>query len=110
MILEADVERAVTFLRESATKAAQARANVRYLETHLKVIIATLKAHSKATSNAAALDEAMSSETYKTALDGYRVAVEVDSEFTFKREAASSLISAWQSMTKMQLAEGRAYQ
>ncbi len=111
MILEADVERAVTFLRESAMEAAQARANVRYLESWLKTLRATLKIElGRDMSNAGAEDVALASPQFREALEGYRTAVEADSRHTFKREAASAMISAWQTQSKMQLSEGRAYQ
>lgn len=109
MILESDIEKAVDYLRDSAKQAAQARADTKYLEAHLKVLKATLKAKSGAGSNAAAEDEALARPEYAAALDGYRVAVERDAEFMFLREAAQAKIEAWRTMSASARAEGRAY-
>lgn len=96
MISEDEVDKALHYLRESAEKAAVARANARYLESYLKTLKATLKARHVGMSNAAAEDAALSSPEYRDALEGYKVAVEQDAFHTFKRDAASALISAWQ--------------
>lgn len=109
MISEADIEKAVDYLRDSAKQAAQSRADVKYLEAHMKVLKATLKAKSAAGSNAAAEDEALAHPDYRVALEGYRAAVEKDAEFTFLREAADAKIRAWQTMSASARAEGRAY-
>lgn len=109
MISDADVDKALTYLRESASEAAQARANARYIEAYMKTLKATLKLKSAATSNAAAEDEALSSSEYRDALEGYKVAVEADARHTFKREAADALIRAWQTEQATARSEGRAY-
>ena len=95
MIQDSDAERAVDFLRQSAEEAAQARANVAYLEAWLKVVRARQMAASDETSQSAKETEALCSSEYKEALDGYRVAVEQDSAFRFKREAAVARLDAW---------------
>jgi hypothetical protein len=109
VISEADVEKAVDFLRTNAREAAQARAEYLYLEAHLKSLKATLKARSRATSNAAAEDEALASEEYRVGLEGYKAAVEQDAFYRFKREAASALIDAWRTQQSNLRAEGKAY-
>lgn len=110
MISDADVDKALAFLRDSAKDAAQARANARYLEAHLKALRATLKLKQPpGTSNAAAEDAAFASSDYRDALEGYKVAVESDAFHTFKREAADALIRAWQTENANARAEGRAY-
>lgn len=88
MIDESAAEKAVDYLRESADKAAAARANVAYLESWLKVVKAQQMAASDESSQSAKETEALCSAAYKEALEGYRVAVEQDSAFRFKREAA----------------------
>lgn len=109
MIPESDVEKAVDYLRQSAQEAAQARADSLYLEAHMKALKATLKARSGAASNAAAEDEALASDEYRTALEGWRVAVEKDAFHRYKREAAQALIEAWRTQCSNARAEGRAY-
>ncbi len=107
MIAETDVEKAVDYLRSSAQDAAQARANVRYLEAYMKTLKAKLKTAQTEMSNAAAEDVALSSPEYGELLDGYKVAVEKDAFHSFKREAASALIEAWRTQSATQRAEGR---
>lgn len=88
MIQDSDAEKAVDFLRQSAEEAAQARANVAYLESWLKVVKAQEMAASDESSQAAKEVEALCSAKYREALEGYRAAVEQDNTFRFKREAA----------------------
>ena len=108
MISEADVEKAVDYLRSSAQEAAQARANMKHLAEFLKSKRAQLKL-TKSGSNAAAEDQALADPGYLEVLEGYKVAVERDSFHQFKREAASALIDAWRTMASNARAEGRAY-
>lgn len=109
MITETQVDAAVEHLRKSAEEAAQARANVRYLEAYLKTLKAQLKAQQVGLSNAAAEDVALCDPSYTEALNGYREAVKQDAFFTFKREAAAALIEAWRTQQANARAEGRAY-
>ena len=109
MIADSDVDRALQYLRDSASEAAIARANARYLESFLKSLRATLKLKSAASSNAAQEDEALASSQYLDALHGYKAAVEDDARHTFKREAADALIRAWQTQCSNLRSEGRAY-
>ncbi len=110
MIGEADIEAAVTYLRESAQEAAVARSNVKHLEAFLKAKKALLKKNlAGAMSNAAAEDEALSDPQYLELLEGYKVAVEKDAFHTYKREAADAAIRVWQTQSSNARAEGRAY-
>lgn len=109
MVKEADVDRAVEFLREQAEAASVARANVRYLEAYLKTLKAQIKAQQVGLSNAAAEDVALCDPSYVEALKGYQEAVKQDAFFTFKREAAAALIEAWRTQQANARAEGRAY-
>lgn len=109
MISEADVDKALRFLRDNAEEAALARANAKYLDAYLKTLKATLKLKHPGLSNVAAEDAALGSVEYREALDGYKVAVERDALHTFKREAADALIRAWQTESATARAEGRAY-
>lgn len=99
MITDEQVESALEFLRDSAPKAAVARAQARTLEKYLGVVEAQQKEKAIGRSNAAAQDEARSSPEYKEALEAWNEAVRRDSEFTMLREAASSRIEAWRTMS-----------
>ena len=109
MILEADIERALEYLRSSAQEAAEARANVKHLAEYLKTKRAMLKKQLTGMSNAAAEDEALSNPEYIELLEGYKVAVERDAFHSFKREAADAMIRAWQTMSSNARVEGRVY-
>jgi hypothetical protein len=109
VIAEADVEKAVDYLRSNAQEAAEARANVKYLTEFLKSKRAQLKVAQTGVSNAAAEDIALADPAYLQVLDGYKSAVEKDAFHSFKREAAGALIEAWRTMNANARAEGRAY-
>jgi hypothetical protein len=109
MIAEADIERAVDFLRTSAQEAAEARANVKYLAEFLKSKKAQIANSLNAKSIAAAESQALADPAYLQVLDGYKVAVEKDAFHSFKREAAAAMIDAWRTQQSTLRAEGRAY-
>lgn len=88
MISDDAAEKAVDFLRESAEKAAEARGNVVLLEQMLKVTRARLKSLSTVKTDSGREDEAMSSPEYLEIVKGYQAAVEADSLYRMKREAA----------------------
>jgi hypothetical protein len=99
VIKDEDAERAVAYLRDSAEEAAQARANVAYLEAFLKVVKAEEMAKCANQPVSAQERDALCSVKYRTALEGYKVAVELDNVFRFKREAATARLSAWQTLS-----------
>ena len=101
MLTDEQVEKALDYLRDSAPKAAVARSQAKTLEKYLGIVEAKAKAMATADgmSNAASQDWARSSDDYKQALDGWMEAVRQDAEFTMLREAASSRILAWQTMS-----------
>ena len=113
MITEDQVNDALQYLRDSAPKAAVARAQSRMLEKYLGVVEALQKAQQKAlegsVSNAAAQDAARGSPEYKNALEAWEEALRRDAEFTMLREAASARIDAWRSMEATKRAEERGY-
>lgn len=109
MITEEQVNDALQYLRDSAPKAAIAKAQARTLEKYLSVVEAQQKLQATSKSNAAAQDEARASPEYKQALDAWEEAVRRDSEFTMLREAAASRINAWQTMSANARSEGKAY-
>ena len=112
---EADIARAkagtATIALQQARAAAQARANVRYIAEFLETKaaqIAERKLKSGESAAAAKLTSKADSE-YIELLDGYKVAVERDAFFSFKREAADAMIRAWQTMCSNARTEGKAY-
>lgn len=109
MIAEADIERAVEYLRQSAQEAAEARATVKYLGEFLKAKVAKIATGQTGMSAAAAEQAAKAHPEYLELLDGYRVAVERDAFHTFKREAADAMISAFQTFSANRRAEGKVY-
>lgn len=108
MIAESEIEKALDYLRSSATEAAQARASVKYLAEFLKSKVAQI-ATAQTTSAAAAEQIAKAHPEYLQLLETYRDAVELDAKHQFKREAADALIRAWQTMCSNARIEGRAY-
>lgn len=110
MISEDQVDDALKYLRDSAPKAAVARAQAKTLEKYLGVVEAQQKAKAIGRSNAAAQDEARASPEYGEALKAWEEAVRRDCEFTMLREAASSRIEAWRTQSSNARAEGKAYQ
>lgn len=99
LITDDQVDDALKYLRDSAPKAAVARAQAKTLEKYLGVVEAQKKSHAVGRSNAAAQDEARGSPEYKQALDAWEEAVRRDCEFTMLREAASARIEAWRTMS-----------
>ena len=109
MIPEEKVEQALVFLRKSAEPAAQARAEHLYLAEWLKTVRAQVKLKQTGMSNAAAEDVALASQEFHDALVAYKQAVETDSGYRFKREAAQAVIEAWRTEQASLRAEGKAY-
>ena len=97
-ISDSDVERAIDYLRDTAEKAAQARAERAYLEQWLKSLKSTLLLGAPGSSVAEREAYAMAHHDYATALAGLRAAVEADERYRFLREAADAKIRAWQTM------------
>ena len=100
------MEDALEYLRDSAKPASVARAQARTLEKYCGGGEAQRKTIHGDKSNAAAQDLARASPEYRTALEGLQEAVRRDSEFMMLREAASSRILAWQTMSANHRAEG----
>jgi hypothetical protein len=105
MITDAQVEDALTYLRDSAKSAAVARSQAKTLEKYLGVVEAQQKCGHRGLSNGAAQDQARASPEYKQALEAWEEAVRRDSEFTMLREAASARIEAWRTQSSNMRAE-----
>jgi len=108
-ITDDQLQQALDWLREAASKAAKARAERLYLEEHLghirsKIALECMEAgHSAAKADVTA----RASDAYKTALDGYKVAVEADELYRWRRAASDAILSAWQTMNANDRAMGK---
>lgn len=96
--LEPKAMAALSFLHEKAVEHAQHKANVEYLEGYLKVKRAELKGVSTASSNAAAEDDALRHPDYVSVLEALKTAHEIHYTAVYKRDAAQTIISVWQSL------------
>ncbi len=109
MIAEAEIDRALRFLRESAFPAAQAKANALYTKEWVKTEKARCAMKHQGLSQAAADTQALVDPEYMKALEAMKIAAEEDAGHTFKREAADALIRAWQTQCSNLRSEGKAY-
>jgi hypothetical protein len=101
MISQKDIEKALDFLRDSATEAAQNRANRVYVEDYLKVIKANIMAsHADKPVNAQER-EAYIHLDYLSHLEAIKEAVYEDEKLRFLIDAAKAKISAWQTISKV---------
>ena len=100
MIDERDIEKAVTWLVESATEAAQARANREYMDEYRKTLRATIMAENKSQPLAAQERDAMSDPRYIAHLEAFKEAVQQDERMRWLRIAAETKISVWQSQQR----------
>lgn len=108
MISDADIERAVDWLRDNAVPAAKARAERIYMESWVKTVLAQEMQRHAALPLSAQEREARTAVPYLAALQALREAVEADERSRFMRDAASAKIEAWRTMESTRRAEGRA--
>lgn len=109
MISEADIDRALSYLRDNAEKDAQARAERLYMEQWLKTVLAQEQAKINASSVSAAEMGARVSEPFIQALQAYKAAIYEDERRRFLRSAAETRIEAWRTGEATRRAEGKAY-
>lgn len=109
MISEADIERAVDWLRDNAAEAAKARAERLYLEAWVKTVLAQESEKAQGSSAAQRESIARTRPAYLAALQAYREAIEADERARFMRDAAAAKIEAWRTMESTRRAEGKAY-
>ena len=105
MISDADVERALDYLRSEAEADAQARANAVYLAEWAKSERARIVHAQTGMSNASATAYAEQHPEYLRALNAYKAAVAEDYRRRFLREAASARIEAWRTMCSNERAQ-----
>lgn len=102
MIDEQSVERAIQWMIDNATEAAQARANREHCEQYRKTLKATLMKEHAASPLGVQEREAYADARYIAHLDALRVAVEQDERMRWLMTAAETRVSAWQTMCRMQ--------
>ena len=99
LISESEIDSALAYLRDNASKDAQARAERLYLEQYIKTILAQEMAKEQGKSSAFSEMVARSSSEFKSALDGYRQAIFEDEKRRFLRAAAETKIEAWRTQS-----------
>ena len=109
MISDEQLDRALDYLRDSATQAAQARANRLHLDDYSRVLKATIMAEHLAEPVNAQERWAYSDIRYRNHLEGLKVAIFEDEKHRYLRDAASVKIEVWRSEQANQRAEGKAY-
>ena len=95
MIDDEEIQKAVDYLRDSAKKAAQARANRIYVEEYRKTIKAKLMKRTPDLAVSAQEREAYADPEYHEHLEAIRAAVYNDEYERFMRAAAEAKIEAW---------------
>ena len=95
MITDDQVEAALDYLRDTATKAAQARANRAYVEEYRKVIKGQIMREYPTDAIGTQEAKAYADPRYKQHLEAIKEAVEADERYRFLREGASARIEAW---------------
>ena len=103
MITDTEAEKALDYIRDNATKAAQARANRIYVEEYRKTIKAQLMKESMKESADLPLGaqerEAYSDVKYVQHLNAIREAVEQDEYFRWMLTAAEAKLKCWQTQS-----------
>lgn len=98
VITDAQAEASVDYLRDSARRAAKARAEFGYLEAFSKVVEATIMREHKDESLGAQTAIARADAKYSSHLDAVRTAEEAFHYERFMREAASAKFEAWRTL------------
>ena len=94
--LDHEIDKAVDYLANSSTEAAQAIANHSHLTDFTKVLIAQLKAKCRTEeSDAAKTSWALAHEDYKTHIEAVKIAQEIALKHKFLREACQTKIDVW---------------
>ncbi len=98
-IHEDEVEEALDYLRDSATAAAEAKANRIYMERWREVVKAQIMAEHNEQAVNAQEKYALADARYIKCLEALRKAVFEDTRHGFKREASRAMIDAWRTQT-----------
>jgi len=107
MISDAEIEKALDYLRDNAEAAAQARANRIYIEEYRKSKKALLMKQSNVEAISAQERDAYAHPEYQEFLQGLRAAVFEDERHRFLLQAANAKIDAWRTEQSNQRAMGK---
>lgn len=107
MISDDEIDKALDYLRDNATVAAQSRANRIYMEEYRKVVKAQLMGESNESAVGAQERFAYAHCDYADHLDAMRTAIEMDEKHRFLLAAASAKIDAWRSEQANQRVMGK---
>lgn len=105
MITEAQAEKALDYLRDSASDAAAARANRIVMEEYRKVVKAEIMAEHADESLGAQERIAYAHPRYREHLVALQEAIRLDSEFQFYREGADAKLRAFQTQSANERAQ-----
>ncbi|HEC61935.1 MAG TPA: hypothetical protein ENI27_06730 [bacterium] len=95
MISEKQWEKALQWMVDNAVSAAAARAERIQLEKFEKVLLAKLRKQSSGKTVQERDDYALTHAEYEYHLEGYRIAVEADETFRWKKDTAQALNDAF---------------
>ncbi len=97
-ISDEQVEKALDYLRDNSSAAAQATAERIYLEEYTRVVKSQIMQEHSGESIGAQEREAYADQRYKQHLEALKIATERDHEHRFLRKAAEAKIEAWRTM------------
>jgi|TARA_R110000822_G_scaffold6239_3_gene26304 hypothetical protein len=98
LISDADVQKALDYLRDTAETVAKARAERIYMEEYRKSKKAMIMAEHLNLPVSAQEREAYADPRYIQHLESLRTAIELDEKGRFMRQAADAKIEAWRTM------------
>ena len=98
MITDEEIEKALAYLRDSASKAAKARAEKLYLDEYCKPLKSLIMRENTSEAIGAQEARALADPRYKTHLEALKAASEASDYLIFMREAADAKLRAWQTM------------
>lgn len=107
MISETDIEAAVDYLRDNASKAAKAKAERIYMEEFRKTVKATIMRETLSESLGAQESRAYADERYEQHLKVMRDAIERDEYHRWMLVAAQAKIEAWRTQQSNARALGK---
>ena len=98
LVSDADIEKALDYLRDTAVSAAESKAARVYLEEYRKCLKAMIMQEHNQLPVSAQEREAYADQRYLDHLNGLREAVKQDEQNKFLRHAADAKIEAWRPM------------
>ena len=98
-IPDEDIQKALDYLRDNASAAAQARANRTYCEDFLRVIKSQIMKEYDSLPIGAQERNAYADERYTAQLDAIREAIIIDEKHRFLMSAAQAKLDAWRTLS-----------